>query len=231
MYSQAHNHTLNNDMLLEQVGKMRTLIDDLSACTDETAALIARLQVRGNSLHSAIALPADTAPLLLADFVVRYIEHVPDFIEAIHAIAKDADIHAQVDPLLKVAVDYFLHPPELVRGHNTLQLLLAQAYLAHRLLEEINDRFIALCGSPLAPMDTTRANIVAHELIGEPFAIELDQAVLFSAEILLTKHNFAGAAFERFFAQHRTHGWSVELSRWPCLAANRSVFLNFAEST
>lgn len=227
MHSPANSPTQHHNMLLEQVGKVRTLIDDLSACTDETAALIARLQIRSSTLHSAIALPLDAAPLLLADFVVRYIEHVPDFIEAIHAITNDAGIQEQVDPLLKVALDYFLHPPELVRGHSTLQVLLAEAYLAHRLLEEINDRFITLCGSPLAPMDTTRANIVAHELIGEPFAIELDQAVLFSADILLTEHNFKGAAFDRFFAQHREHGWSVELSRWPCLAADRSIFLNF----
>tara|TARA_R110000850_G_scaffold137177_2_gene258341 strand:- start:4057 stop:4713 length:657 start_codon:yes stop_codon:yes gene_type:complete len=215
-------------MLLEQVGQMRTLIDDLSASSEETAALIARLQVRSSTLHNAISLSADVAPLLLADFVVRYIEHVPDFIEAIHTITRDANINQQVDPLLKVAVDYFLRPPELVRGSSTLQVLLAEAYLAHRLLEEINDRFISLCGSPLVPMDTTRANIVAHELIGEPFAIELDQAVLFSADILLTEHHFTGAAFDHFFAHHRAHGWSVELSRWPCLAADRSIFVNFS---
>lgn len=226
MHSQANSHPRNN-MLLEQVGKLRALIDDLSARTEETAALIARLQIRSHTLHNAITVPADTAPLLLADFVVRYIEHVPDVIEAIHSITRDAGIDEQIDSLLKVAVDYFLHPPELVRGRRTLQVLLAEAYLAHRLLEEINDRFITLCGSPLVPMDTTRANIIAHELIGEPFSIELDQAVLFSADILLTEHNFVGAAFDRFFAQHRTHGWSVELSRWSCLAADRSIFLNF----
>jgi hypothetical protein len=226
MNSQATRHPHQN-VFLERLEQVRALIDDTLCCPTDTAALVAHLQQNNHRRHSAIDLAPHSAALQLAGFVVRYIEHAPEFIEAIYTITAEADLEAQVTPLLSIAVDYFLHPPELLQANNALLLVFYQAYLAHRLLEEINDRFIALCGSPLAPMDTTRANVVAHELIGEPYATELGQAVLFSADLLLYQYPFKGPAFERFFAQHRQHGWSVELSRWPCLAADRAIFLNF----
>lgn len=210
-----------------RIDAIRQLIDAAAQTDGETVSLVDRLHLRSHQLHSSIHLQADTAPLQLADFVVRYIEHVPDFIEAIHTIAHEAGIASGVEPLLNIAVDYFLSPPDLLKGHSAMESLLDEAYLAHRLLEEMNDRFIGLCGAPLVPMDMTRANLIAHELIGEPFANELDQAVLFSADLLLSEYNFRGEAFERFFHKHREQGWSVELSRWPCLAADRAIFLNF----
>lgn len=212
---------------VDQINAIRELIDEAEQREGETISLVERLHERSGHLHSAINLPEETAALLLADFVVRYIEHVPDFIEALHDMASEAGIREGIEPLLNIAIEYFLNPPDLIAGHSALELLLDEAYLAHRLLEEINDRFIGLCGAPLVPMDMTRANLVAHELIGEPFANELDQAVLFSAELLLSEYNFRGEAFDRFFARHREHGWSVELSRWPCLATDRAIFLNF----
>ncbi|MDO3387738.1 hypothetical protein QWI17_17980 [Gilvimarinus sp. SDUM040013] len=211
----------------EQIGQIRDIIESATERQGETASLVECLALRAPQLHNAISLPADSAPLLLADFVVRYIEHVPDFIEAIYEIACDAGLIKEVQPLLSIATDYFLKPPDLLAEHSPLESLLDEAYLAHRLLEEINDRFIQHCGQPLVPMDTTRANLIAHELIGEPFANELDQAVLFSAELLLSEYSFTGAAFEHFFERHKKNGWSVELSRWPCLAADRAIFLNF----
>lgn len=220
--SQTHRTDLNR-----QIDRIRDIIDFAARQEGETASLIERLAERASSLHDAIRLAEDTAPLLLADFVVRYIEHVPDFIEAIQEISLEANIENDVLPLLTIATDYFLSPPDLIAQHSPLESLLDEAYLAHRLLEEINDRFIARCGQPLVPMDTTRANLVVHELIGEPFANELDQAVLFSAELLLSEYSFKGEAFSTFFEKHRERGWSVELSRWPCLAADRAIFLNF----
>ncbi len=52
--------------------------------------------------------------------------------------------------------------------------LLDEAYLAHRLVEELNDRYIACFAEPLLTLDTTRANLLAHQLIGESFANQLD---------------------------------------------------------
>jgi len=186
------------------------------------------LRVRTQHLHEAIKLPSAEAEQLLAEFVIRYIAQVPEFIEAISEITQEAGIFEGILPLLNIASDYFLTPPDIIGGHSQLEALLDEAYLAHRLLEEVNDRFIGYCGIPLAPMDMTRANVIAHELIGEPYANELDQAVLFSAELLLNQYSFAGESFQHYIALHKSRGWSQELKRWPCLTEDLAIVLDFS---
>lgn len=215
-------------MCLKPLDEIRALIQRAKARDIETGRLSQVLEQRSVRLHEAIKLPPDQAAPALRDFVVRYIEHVPEFIGAIDAMTREAGISHRVEPLLNIACDYFLSPPDLVQDHSQLEALLDEAYLSHRLLEEVNDRFIGHCGIPLAPMDTTRANVIAHELIGEPFANELDQAVLFSAELLLNEHPFEGDNFERYIEQHKSRGWSKELSRWPCLATDLEIDLRFS---
>lgn len=185
------------------------------------------LEQRHPQLHAAIKLPAEQAAARLADFVLRYIRHVPDFLEAMTLLCKEAGIYSEVAPVLNIAKDYFLSPPSLVCEHSQMQALLDEAYLAHRLLEEVNDRFMAQSGVPLAPMDMTLANIIAHELIGEPFANELDQAVLFSAELLLNEHRLEGENLRRYAIVHQHRGWEYELKRWPCLVEDLAIGVDF----
>lgn len=227
------NHTQPREghpstMCLRPLDRIEALIQNAKKRDLETGQLNRILEQRARHLHSAIKLPREQAAPALRDFVVRYIEHVPDFIQAIDDITREAGIDDRVEPLLNIACDYFLSPPELVSSHSQLVAMLDESYLAHRLLEEVNDRFIAHCGIPLAPMDLTRANVIAHELIGEPFANELDQAVLFSAELLLDEYSFNSKNFQRYVAQHRDRGWSEELRRWPCLAADLAIDLRFS---
>lgn len=211
----------------DPVSHIREIITHAREQDKDSAQLLSRLETRATHLHEAIKLPGDRAASMLADFVVRYIEQVPNFIEAITHIAREAGIYEGVEPLLNIACDYFLSPPDIIVDHRHLETLLDEAYLAHRLLEEVNDRFIGYCGIPLAPMDMTRANVIAHELIGEPFANELDQAVLFSAELLLNEYRFGGENFQAYVAAHKTRGWSAELERWPCLTDDLSITIQF----
>lgn len=206
---------------------IRQLIQQAQEQDSASGKLLEFVECRKGHLHNAIKLPPDQATKNLADFVVRYIKHVPDFIEAIGTMAKEAGIDSDVGPLLKIASDYFLSPPSIVDPHSQLQALLDEAYLAHRLLEEVNDRFMAKSGIPLAPMDMTIANVIAHELIGEPFANELDQAVLFSAELLLDERGFTGEHIKEYVMAHKLNGWSQELERWPCLVEDLSLSVKF----
>lgn len=215
-----------NDKLIH----IRQLIDTAKQHDTASAQLSQLLRVRTHHLHEAIKLPKQEAEQLLAEFVVRYIAQVPEFIEAISDITKEAGIFDGIVPLLNIASDYFLAPPDIIGDHGQLEALLDEAYLAHRLLEEVNDRFIGYCGIPLAPMDMTRANVIAHELIGEPYANELDQAVLFSAELLLNQYSFAGESFQHYIALHKSRGWSQELQRWPCLTEDLAIVLDFGNT-
>lgn len=213
--------------LTDPLNPIRELIQRAQEQDSATGKLLEFVECRKKRLHTAIKLPEHQAAKGLADFVVRYIKHVPDFIDAIRSMAQEAGIAKDVEPLLKIASDYFMSPPSIVDPHSQLEALLDEAYLAHRLLEEVNDRFMAKSGIPLAPIDMTVANVIAHELIGEPFANELDQAVLFSAELLLNEHGFEGANIDEYVNSHREKGWTEELERWPCLVEDLSISVEF----
>lgn len=217
--------------LNDPLNPIRQLIAQAQAQDSASEKLLEFVECRRAHLHTAIKLPEDQASKGLADFILRYIKHVPDFIEAIRTMAQEAGIYHEVEPLLKIASDYFLSPPSIIDPHSQLEALLDEAYLAHRLLEEVNDRFMAKSGIPLAPMDMTVANVIAHELIGEPFANELDQAVLFSAELLLNEHKFETGNIADYVSTHKSRGWTEETERWPCLVDDLAISVEFDSDT
>ncbi len=183
------------------------------------------LQTQLERLHPSIRLPEDNASGALSAFVIAYIEEVPDVLDAAADVAREAGIEAAGKPVLKIAEQFFLQPPTLVAGHEGLEGLLDEAYLAHRLVEEVNDRYIAHLGQPLIPLDTTRANLIAHQLIGEPFANQLDEAVHHALAGMLDDSSFdqpsVQAYRERLAAPNTASAWQ----RWPCLSQQLGVEL------
>ncbi|WFC60480.1 hypothetical protein EWH21_01750 [Pseudomonas sp. REST10] len=183
------------------------------------------LQTQLERLHPSIRLPEDNASGALSAFVIAYIEEVPDVLDAAADVAREAGIEAAVKPVLKIAEQFFLQPPTLVAGHEGLEGLLDEAYLAHRLVEEVNDRYIAHLGQPLIPLDTTRANLIAHQLISEPFANQLDEAVHHALAGMLDDSSFdqpsVQAYRERLAAPNTASAWQ----RWPCLSQQLGVEL------
>lgn len=187
------------------------------------------LETQVSRLHGAIQLPQARPVDALMDFVVRYVEHVPNCIDAITGLTKEAGVYDYASIFLSIAEDFFLQPPDVVAERSGLVALLDEAYLAHRLIEEVNDRIISHCGIPLAPMDMTRANLVVHELIGEPFANQLDFVVHYSTELHMGKEQMLddNATFRHYVREHKRNGWSLEMNRWPCLAENLAISVRF----
>lgn len=217
----------NADVLM-----IRQAIQQAKANEQETGHLHALLQREIPKLHTAIRLPEHNAVEALVDFITRYIEHVPDFVEAISTLTNEANVYEYAETFLRIAKDYFLNPPELLNGRQGMDALMDEAYLAHRLMEEINDRFISYCGAPLAPMDMTRSNLIIHDLIGEPFANELDLAVQYSVELCMSKEKaFENPAFQQYLAEQRREGWRTAIDEWPCLARDLDISLNFKSAT
>ena len=222
----------------EEIGRIRNLIDDAIRHELEHHLFRRVLSDAFPRLHSAIALldatgESNTTPDTLLQFVVNYIRHVPDFIEAVNKIGRAHNIQVVTTPFLRIAQDFFLSPPELVEGHSGLAALLDEAYLAHRIIEEVNDHILSRFGIPLAPMDMTKANLIVHSLIGEPFANDLDHAVQYSVEMLLMRGSLldkylVSDAFQRYVGEHRQNGWETELMQYPCLAGDLSAELYFA---
>ncbi len=218
-------------MTFNRTESIRKTIRSTKAESLHQQALAALVTEQMHGLHNSINLPPENPSGALVDFVIRYIEHVPNFIDAITGLTKAAGVYEYASIFLDMAEDFFIQPPTVVEKREGLQALMDEAYLAHRLIEEVNDRILGRCGIPLAPMDMTRANLIVHQLIGEPFANELDFIIFHATESNMAKESsMDNPAFHRYVEEHKKNGWKAELDRWPCLADNLSINLNFDQS-
>lgn len=183
-------------------------------------------------LHESIKLPKEDPESVLVNFLIRYIDHVPNFLDAMRGLTKEAGIDDYASTFLDIAEDFFISPPEVISSRSGMMALMDQSYLAHRLIEEINDRVVGHCGIPLTPMDMTTANLLVHQLIGEPFANDLDFIVHYSLETHMDSESLLNnPAFKKYASDHKERGWNLEIARWPCLAENLSISLNFNSSS
>ncbi|MBM7062614.1 hypothetical protein JQX08_18015 [Pseudomonas sp. UL073] len=204
---------------------LRELIQSALQHEAGSRQLYRQLEAQLPRLHPAIRLPEQDAAEALTAFVVAYVEQVPDVLVAANQVAREAGIEDQIKPVLKVAEQYFLQPPELMAGHEGLDGLLDEAYLAHRLVEEVNDRYIAHLGQPLIPLDTTVANLIAHQLIGEPFANQLDEAVHLAVDGMLPASTFSQESVQAYRQRLSDPQTAAAWKRWPCLSQQLGVEL------
>ena len=152
-------------------------------------------------LKTKLILPEEDAISALMEFTTAYIESVPGSISLVRAVSKQLDFYRYVAPFLHMAEDFFIQPPEDISTAHGLEGLLDEAFLAHRLLEEVNDYHIENLGHPLLPVDMTEANIVVHHLLGDTLANRLESLVQYASLQMLRKigvwdkvHALPGAA-------------------------------------
>ncbi len=148
-----------------------------------------KLTVRLPDLTQKLVLPEDSPLDSLMAFVVSYAESVPGSLNLVTAVSKRLGFYDYAAPFLHMAEDYFLRPPELLPGGGGLEALLDEAFLAHRLLEEVNDHHIRHLQRPLLPLDMTEANLIVHYLLGEQLASRLEHLVQFTASHLLEREH------------------------------------------
>jgi len=191
----------------------------------ETGLLTRQLESKLPHLHPAIQLPEADANGVLTRFVAAYIDEVPDLLDAANEVAKEAGIESQIKPVLKIAEQYFLQPPAIMSGHVGLDSLLDEAYLAHRFVEEVNDLYIKHFGQPLIPLDMTVANLIAHQLIGEEFANQLDEAVHHAIDEMLNDDSFALESVEAYRDKLSSPATGAAWKRWPCMGRRLGVGL------
>ncbi|MFI2811050.1 MULTISPECIES: hypothetical protein [Microbulbifer] len=124
------------------------------------------------ALHRSIQLPEGDSALHLTCFAIRYVRSVPPWLHQLHHQLAAADI--DFNPV-QVMIDQCLERMSGIAGERPqLHTLVPEAYLSHRVMEEINDRLQPLCGAPLLPMDPMRANLVIRGLLNEKHCEEMD---------------------------------------------------------
>lgn len=181
-------------------------------------------------LHRSIRLPERDREAVLTDFVFRYLDHVPNCLDALRAVSRPQGIRDYAERILDAAADIFLKPVDSAHPRGIL-ILLKRAYLAHRLFEELNDRILSRCGAPLVPVDLTEPNLLMHELIGEPSANKLDRLVETTVKDFLDKEDLMNrAGVCRLVEQQSSSPWYRNLEQWPSLTENLAIAFSFSRS-
>tara|TARA_R110002110_G_scaffold205066_7_gene417082 strand:- start:215711 stop:216346 length:636 start_codon:yes stop_codon:yes gene_type:complete len=164
--------------------EIRQIIKAALAKEQATHQLADKLGQRLPELDTALILPEKKPLLALMTFVTDYIESVPGCLNLVSAMSKQLGFQAYAAPFIQLAEDYFLQPAAAATARDTLEDLLDEAFLAHRVLEEVNDHHIRHTRQPLLPVDMTEANIIVHHLLGDSLATRLEQRVQHTASQL-----------------------------------------------
>ncbi len=197
---------------------LRTIISQAFDHEERSHSLERHLKQHISNLPDRLQLPKNDGLLSLKSFAMEYIHHVPEFLDSLKVAAKQAGIEQHVFPFLKVAENYFLNPPIFPNNHIGLMALMDEAYLSHRLFEEVNDRYITSVGLPLIPWDMTLANVVAHQLVGEELANELDVLVHETVcKMMPEEQNYNSERFKQYVEREQGNLTSI-WQEWPCLS-------------
>lgn len=166
---------------------IKETITEAIAHEAQTGQLRDALRTKLPQLKEKLVLPDDDPVAALMEFIQGYVETVPSSLTLVTATSKRFGFHSYAAPFLHLAEDYFLQPPEDIADEQGLGGLLDEAFLAHRLLEEVNDHHVRHLQRPLLPIDMTEANIIVHHLIGDDLASRLESLVQLAANRLLAE--------------------------------------------
>jgi hypothetical protein len=169
--------------------EIRAIIQAALKQEADTQQLRARLAQHLPQLQEKLVLPEEDPVAALMAFITGYVESVPGCLKLVTAVSKRLGFFNYAAPFLHLAEDYFLQPPDALPRDGGLEALLDEAFLALRLLEEVNDHHIRHLQRPLLPLDMTEANIIVHHLLGDELATRLEQLVQFTAAQLLHREH------------------------------------------
>ena len=137
-----------------------------------------------------------------------------------------ADISGEIDQQVKTAREFLDVPLEIFSIEERLEANMYKAYLAHRVLEELNDVLKISYSYPIIPIDMTRSNLIVHHIIGEPFANQIDGAIQLLNEKLISAIA-RDASLERKISSYLATLGNDPVTRYPCLTESSNIRLLF----
>ncbi len=156
-------------------------------------------------------------------FAIEYIEMAPRLIECVDACAREAGTAQLFDPFVNAAIGYFTAPSALLVHYDGLDGLLIRAYLCHRLMEDMYENNRSFRRSQLVDLEATRANLLVHELIGEPFANELDDAVAITVRQIAGSPDYYDLNLDPFVARANNAAWDSMRQYWDNLLVRNHI--------
>lgn len=210
-----------------QFEKLGEVINRAKIHEQSTGKLSLHLQKVTEGLHSSVTIKNKKhSPAALANFVIKYIEHAPKFLSVMAKASAEANMLGLTLPIIKVSEDFFLNPPEILGHEESLERLMESAYLSHRLIEEVNDRFLLETGQALVPVDMMTANLIIHNLIGEPFSNQLDDFCFELAKEVIQPSDAQEEPFpETLISDEKQIAWTKAWLHWSELLEENHVGL------
>jgi hypothetical protein len=199
------------------------IIDHARRREARSGAFLRHLQLRAQTLPTCISFSSRAPSSCLFQFSVEYIETAPRLIRAVEACARDAGHEGLFTPFLDAATRFFTNPSVLLSRYIGLDGLLISAYLCHRLMEDMYDNNHSFRSSKLVDLEITRANLLVHQLIGEPFANELDDAVAITVRQIAGSPDYYDLDLDPFVAQANNAAWDSMRQYWDNLLVRNHI--------
>lgn len=191
-----------------------------------TGAFLKQLHEKSATLPASIVFDGYQPSICLFQFAVEYIEMAPRLIECVGACAREAGKAGLFAPFITTAIRYFTQPSIVLAANEGLDGLLIRAYLCHRLMEEMYENNYSTRHSQLVDIEVTQANLLAHELIGEPFANELDAATVVTATQIAGTPDYYQLNLDPFVEQAKHAAWSWMRDYWEHLLIRNHIRLS-----
>lgn len=200
------------------------IIDNARRKEARSGTFLKQLQVKAAALPSAVSIEGDKKPAsCLFQFAIEYIEMAPRLIECVDACAREAGTARLFTPFVRAAIGYFTEPSALLLQYCGLDGLLIRAYLCHRLMEEMHENNHSIRNGGLVDIEATRANLLVHELIGEPFANELDDSITVTVLQIAGTPDYYELNLDPFVEQVNNDAWNWMRQYWENLLVRNHI--------
>lgn len=199
------------------------IIDQARRQEARSGAFLRQMQERAASLPASITVDGYQPATSLFQFAVEYIEMAPRLIECVEACAQEADCATLFAPFIDAATRYFTQPSVLLARYEGLDGILNRAYMCHRLMEEMYENNRSIRTAQLVDMEATCSNLLVHQLIGEPFSNELDEAVCLNVMQIAGTPDFYELDLNPFVLQAKHAAWGWMRDYWENLLVRNHI--------
>lgn len=199
------------------------VIDQARRQEARSGEFLRQMRQRAACLPDSIVVDGYQPTTCLFQFAVEYIEMAPRLIDCVEKCAEKAGKSLLFAPFIKAATLYFTQPSVLLARYDGLDGLLIKAYLCHRLMEEMYENNHSTRASRLVDVEATQANLLAHQLIGEPFANELDQSITVTVLQIAGTPDYYELNLDPFVEQVRNAAWDWMREYWENLLIRNHI--------
>lgn len=199
------------------------IIDQARRKEARSGEFLRQMRVKATALPASITVEGYQPATCLFQFAIEYIEMAPRLIQCVAECAEKARRTRQFGPFVEAATHYFTQPSPMIARHDGLDGLLVKAYLCHRLMEEMYENNYYTRSSQVVDAEATRANLLAHMLIGEPFANELDEAIVVTMLQLAGTPDYYELNLDPFVAELRKEARSWMQEYWNNLLTRNHI--------